>query len=325
MTAAAVPSRPPVRRRPRGLTAGALGLPVEARTAGRHDSLTAHIRATVDAQLRVLLAEQATAGQADEPESVHQMRVSARRMRVALRMDKGAIGSAAVTLSAELSWLATLLGSVRDLDVLCERLAGDGADLPATDLPAFGEVLAVLLHSRSTAADSLTVALGKQRYRTLLQNLATTALAGADDTAHADPPDATALLTKPVRALHLQLAASARSPSDEGWHILRIRVKRVRYAADMAGRLAGRKRAATIAELARQAKSLQELLGTFQDTVVTEHHLRQLVTAHPADLSPPALLVIGRLVERQVARRNESRDALPAACGDLYQATTTVA
>jgi CHAD domain-containing protein len=322
MTAAATPSRPPAHRRPRHLTADALGLPGRARTAGRRDGLTAHIRATVDANLRVLLAEQATAGRADEPESVHQMRVSARRMRVALRMDRGVIGSTAATLRAELAWLATLLGGVRDLDVLCEHLADDGADLPETDLPAFGEVLTVLLGSRSRAAGNLTNALGKQRYRTLLRNLAATALADSDD---AEPPNATALLAKPVRALHLQLAASAQSPSDGGWHILRIRVKRVRYAADMAGRLAGRKRAVAIAELAKRAKSLQELLGTFHDTVVTEHHLRQLVTAHPADLSPQALLVVGRLVERQVARRSELRDALPAACGDLYRATTTVA
>src|SRR5215469_5824329 len=130
MTALATPSRPPVRRRLRPMTADSLELPDEVRAAGRHDSLTAHIRATVDAGLRVLLTEQATAGRADEPESVHQMRVAARRMRVALRMDKGAIGPAAVHLRGELAWLGSLLGGVRDLDVLTERLAGDGSDLP---------------------------------------------------------------------------------------------------------------------------------------------------------------------------------------------------
>jgi CHAD domain-containing protein len=296
-----------------------LGLPAEVRTAGRQDSLTAHIRTTVDVNLRVLLTGQATAGQADEPESVHQMRVASRRMRVALRMDKGAIGPAATTLRDGLAWLGTLLGSVRDLDVLCERLAGEGAGLPETDLPAFAQVLSVLLASRTRAADALTTALGKQRYRALLHSLAMEAVGQAEDTGPADPAG---LLTKPVRALHLQLAASAQSPSDESWHMLRIRVKRVRYAAEMAVKVAGRKRATAIVELASQAKELQELLGTFQDTVVTEHHLRQLVTAHPADLSPQSLLVVGRLVERQVAKRDELRGVLPAACGDLYTATT---
>jgi CHAD domain-containing protein len=318
MTAAAATSRPPGRPA-RRLTEKTLGLPAQPRTAGRHDSLTAHIRATVDSGLRVLLAEQATAGSADEPESVHQMRVATRRMRVALRMDRGVIGPVADTLRTELAWLGSLLGNVRDLDVLCERLASNGADLPESDLPAFAEVLSVLLTARSAAAGVLVGALGKQRYRTLLRTLAIEAVGHTDDP---DQPDPAALLTKPVRALHLQLAASAKSPSDAGWHMLRIRVKRVRYAAELAGRVAGRKRGATLVTLAAQAKALQELLGEFQDTVVTEHHLRQLVVAHPKDLSPSALLVIGRLVERQVATRDELRVRLPVACGDLYQATT---
>jgi CHAD domain-containing protein len=306
-------------RRPNALTAQTLGLPADERTAGRDDSLSAHIRATVDTQLRVLLTEQATAGQADEPESVHQMRVAARRARVALRMDPGAIGPAADTLRDELAWLGTLLGGVRDLDVLCERLATDGADLPESDLPAFAEVLSALLSARSNAADLLAKGLRKQRYRTLLRGMAAEALGQAEDAERTDPAS---LLVKPVRALHLQLAASAQSPSDAGWHTLRIRVKRVRYAAELAGRLAGRKQRAALVELVGQAKALQELLGAFQDTVVTEQHLRQLVTAHPTDLSPVGLLVVGRLVERQVARRDELRERLPAASGELYQATT---
>ncbi|HEX5407248.1 MAG TPA: CHAD domain-containing protein [Pseudonocardiaceae bacterium] len=304
-------------RRP--LTVQALGLPAVERTAGRQDSLTAHIRATVDTQLRVLLAEQASAGRADEPESVHQMRVAARRARVALRMDRGVIGPTTDTLRVELAWLGTLLGGVRDLDVLCERLTTDGADLPESDLPAFGEVLSALLAARSTAADVLVKGLRRQRYRVLLRTMAAEALGQADDAARTDPAS---LLVKPVRALHLQLAASAQSPSDESWHALRIKVKRVRYAAELAGRLAGRKQRVAFTELVGQAKALQELLGAFQDTVVTEHHLRQLVTAHPGDLTPTGLLVVGRLVERQVAKRNELREQLPAASGELYRVTS---
>lgn len=319
MTTVGARTQRPQTRRPRPLTAEGLGLPAEARKSGRRDGLTAQIRATLDAQVRVLLAEQATAGLAEEPESVHQMRVAARRARVALRMDRGNIGTAR-HLRDELAWLGTLLGGVRDVDVLCERLAEDGANLPETDLPAFGEVLSVLLTSRSAAADVLVDALPRQRYRALLRTLATEAV-GPADTAAGDPTPA-ALLAKPVRALHLQLAASAQSPSDAGWHILRIRVKRVRYAAELIGRLAPREQRTGLAELARTARDLQEVLGAFQDTVVAEEHLRQLVVAHPSELSPAALLVLGRLVERQSAKRDVLREKLPAACGELYEATT---
>ena len=42
-------------RRPRPLTAGQLGLPAKPRTMDRKAGLTAHVRATVDAGVRVLL------------------------------------------------------------------------------------------------------------------------------------------------------------------------------------------------------------------------------------------------------------------------------
>jgi CHAD domain-containing protein len=317
MTVLATDTTTSARRRTRPLTAQSLNLPGEPRTAGPQDSLTAHLRATVDTSLRVLLREQATAGNADEPESVHQMRVAARRARVALRMDRGGIGPAAESLRAELAWLGTLLGHVRDLDVLTERLAGEGADMPETDVPAFGEVLTQLLANRSAAAEALVKALDQQRYRSLLRAMATEATGQADDGALTDPDK---LLAKPVKALHARLAAAERSPSDAAWHELRIKTKRVRYAAELASRLATGKRARAMTELATQAKALQELLGTFNDTVITEHHLRQLA-AQSSELSPSALLVLGRLVERQVAKRDELRARLPDASGDLYRAT----
>jgi CHAD domain-containing protein len=296
-------------------------LPAEPRTAGRRDGLTAHLRASVDAQLRVLLVEQVTAGQADEPESVHQMRVAARRMRVVLRMDHGGFGPGATWLRDELSWLGSLLGEVRDLDVLCERLAENATTLPEVDLVAFGDVLAALLARRSAAAGTLVAELGRPRFRALLRRLAAEAVAPLDP---ADDylPSADDLLARPLRRLHRQLAVVAATPSDEHWHDLRIRVKRVRYAAELAGRLAGRKQRAELVALVGQTKAVQEVLGAFNDTVVAEHHLRQLIVTSPRELSPAGWLALGRLVERQVARRDALRDELPAAAGDLYSLTS---
>jgi CHAD domain-containing protein len=271
------------------------------------------VLATVDAGVRVLLVEQATAGRADSPESVHQMRVSARRMRVALRMALGAFGPKGEWLRTELSWLGSLLGEVRDLDVLCERLGAEAVTLPEADLPAFGDVLNALLELRGRAAEELVAALGRPRYRSLLRALADAAARPADarsDTTNENTADE--LLARPLRAL--RKAAAKREPTDEDWHALRIKVKRVRYAAELAGRLAGRKRRDEVAEVVRQAKTAQEVLGAFQDTVVAEDHLRRLLTRH---LSPSGWLVLGRLVERQMAHRDALRAQLPAVCAPL--------
>lgn len=310
--------------RPRPVTAASLGLAELPVRAGRGAGLSAYVRATLDAQVRVLLDEQDTAGRAEFPESVHRMRVATRRMRVALRLGSDALGpdwlgGDAPGLRADLGRLAGLLGPVRDLDVLSDRLGDDATTLPEGDLPAFGELLAVLLAGRTDAAATLAAGLRKPRYRTLLRSLAQHAAATEDgiDVAETDPA---ALLREPVRALHLHLAAAAESPGDAAWHSLRIKVKRVRYAAELAARVAGRD-GGELAALAEQARAVQDTLGAFHDTVAAEDHLRALVTAHPGDLSPRAVLVAGRLVERRVAERDALRPTLPAACGPLYRAT----
>ena len=240
------------------------------------------------------------------------MRVSARRMRVALRMARGALGPKGEWLRTELSWLGSLLGEVRDLDVLCERLGAEAETLTEADLPAFGDVLNALLEQRSRAAEELVAALGRPRYRSLLRALAEEAAGPVDAEQGTTENTADELLARPLRAL--RKAAATPEPTDEDWHGLRITVKRVRYAAELAGRLAGRRRRDELSELVGQAKTAQEVLGAFQDTVVAEDHLRRLVTSH---LSPNGWLVLGRLVERQVAHRDVLRRQLPAVCGPL--------
>ena len=57
-----------------------------------------------------------------DPEGLHQMRVATRRLRAALRLFEQVVPTDAEALRAELKWLATSLGAVRDLDVQLESL-----------------------------------------------------------------------------------------------------------------------------------------------------------------------------------------------------------
>ena len=76
---------------------------------------------------------------------------------------------------------------------------------------------------------------------------------------------------------------------------MRIGVKRARYAAELVGPN-GRK-------YVDAAKRFQDVLGAHQDAVVAEERLRQHL-----DAAPEATLAVGRLIERERARRDAARD-----------------
>ena len=62
-------------------------------------------------------------------------------------------------------------------------------------------------------------------------------------------------------------------PSDEALHAVRIRVKRARYAAELARHELGKRGAQYI----ERAKAAQDVLGSHQDAFVAEEEIRVLV------------------------------------------------
>jgi CHAD domain-containing protein len=94
------------------------------------------------------------------------------------------------------------------------------------------------------------------------------------------------------------IATLGDTPRDDELHAARIRVKRARYAAELAGPELGRKGA----EFVEAAKELQDVLGAHQDAVVGEQVLRRL-----APELPGSALAMGRLVDREQACRAEAR------------------
>jgi CHAD domain-containing protein len=286
----------------RPLTPATLRLGATPIAAGPADGVATHVRATLDTQLRALLAHQHNVARDDEPEAVHQMRVAGRRIRVALRIAGPVFGPDGERARAEVAWLGGLLGPVRDLDVLCGRLEARAGELDEIDRDGFGEVLDALRAARSGGRDAVTTALTGTRYRTLLRALAKLTQPAPD----APNPDAPAdLVRRPARKLARQVERAGKDPTDLELHELRIRGKRLRYAADFGAALGGRREAQRLRVVARAAKNFQDVLGNHQDTVAAEHRLRELALG--AGLSSGALLVLGRLVEREHLERAEYR------------------
>jgi CHAD domain-containing protein len=227
-----------------------------------------------------------------DPESLHDMRVGVRRLRALLRAGKELIAADTVELDARLKQLGRVLGEVRDLDVLLERLEAGAADLGWEDAKRARSLLEALRNERSRCRRRLLTTLRSEKYLALL-----------DDTARLieelEPSGVeislVELAERPFDKLRKTIRKLPEDPADEELHAVRKRGKRARYAAE----LAGRKR------FVKRAKELQDVLGEHQDAVVAARRLRLLAAEAP----PEQALAAGRLVEREWERRAEARVA----------------
>ena len=106
-------------------------------------------------------------------------------------------------------------------------------------------------------------------------------------------------------------AALGDDPADNDLHAARIRVKRARYAADLAAHELGGRGAAFVTA----AKRMQDVLGDHQDAVVAEERIRIWLEA-----APGSAFAAGRLVQLERDRRAEARAAWPRAWQRLDRA-----
>src|SRR5437870_6770567 len=117
------------------------------------------------------------------------------------------------------------------------------------------------------------------------------------------------LLVRAWKRLEPQAQALKPDDPDQRYHAVRIRAKRLRYAAEAIGPALG-DRAAALARLAAAAADLQDLLGTMHDAVVTRIDLH--ATLQEAT-GPDYAFAAGRLVERCTAAVDEGRRRYPRA------------
>ncbi|WP_028044932.1 CYTH and CHAD domain-containing protein [Cellulomonas sp. URHE0023] len=247
------------------------------------------------------------------PGSVHKMRVATRRVRSALATFRRSFDSEAVgPLRDELRWLASILGRVRDAEVMRERVLGvlqASAHAGASSGPSEAE--AQLGSAYAAARDALLLELDGERYDRLLDVL---------ETFVQDPP-VTERGRRPakkelrrgvareyagVRRLVERVAATTGSQQRaELLHDARKAAKRTRYSAELASDAFGPDARAFAAAMERT----QELLGQHQDSVVLRERLRELAQT-TSDLG--AAFTYGRLDALEELRGREAEEQLPA-------------
>lgn len=246
------------------------------------------LQAVIRSNLEEIRAREPGTRLGADSEELHKLRVATRRIRSVLRSARPLLADPgeAERLRSELKLLASLLGEVRDRDVLIEYLVGE---LESLDGAPLGAMLELLDGERETARRELTVALDTPRYRALLDDLDRPPALREGESLRTAARSEYEKLCKVMRGL-------GKNPSDDDLHEARIRVKRARYAAE-AARIEAR--------FVQRARELQDVLGEHQDAVVAEEEIRNLLDrVHGAGRTAFAA---GRLVERQRARRVAAR------------------
>ncbi|MGH3678404.1 MAG: CHAD domain-containing protein, partial [Mycobacterium sp.] len=224
------------------------------------------------------LLEWDRAVRADVYDSVHQMRVTTRKIRSLLQASEGAFGiSNDAWIFDELRQLASVLGVARDAEVLAERYEKALDELPK-DLVR-GPIRRRLVDGakrryRSGLRRSL-LAMRSPRYFRLLDALEGLVAAEPPPTEPGEEPAAVTIDSayKRVRKAAKNAAGAADEDRDEALHRIRKGAKRLRYTAAATG----------ADEVSDRAKDIQSLLGDHQDSVVSRTHLsQQAEAAHAA-------------------------------------------
>jgi CHAD domain-containing protein len=265
----------------------------------------------LEEQVRRLLGHDPGVRLGSDPEDLHQLRVATRRLRAFLRAGRDLLDlSWSDPLRDELRWLGRALGPARDLDVLIERLTDDVAAL-GDDATTVGGLLGELESERAEARVVVVGALSSDRYVELLARLE-----------HVDEPELSGEdvslgdIWRGEWGRTRKAFARLRDDSlDRELHAGRIRVKRARYAAELAAPDLG-KRGRRFMEA---AKLLQDVLGEHQDATVAEARVRVWAADGAGGVAAT------RLIERERERKAAARAAWPAAWKALRAAAKPLA
>ena len=256
------------------------------------------VRRAIAQSYERLIAHESDLRVGDDPESVHQARVATRRLRSDLGTFKPFVDEQwASELHADLRWIGSELGLVRDIEVQRDRLRTHAGRLPAPEAESARRVIRRLDADRAAAKADLLAMLREPRYEHVRTELAEAAANPVlTDAARARA----SVALKPVvqhrwKKVRRAVRNLGDNPPDEALHAVRRRAKQCRYAAEATEPAFGK----PARRLARAMAEVQDVLGEHHDAVVAVAWLTK--TAH--ECSPAEAYAIGMLaqVEREAA------------------------
>jgi len=274
--------------------------------------LTTSARAVAIAELRRLLAawrrHEPGARLGNDPEELHQLRVTARRIDATLGLFKRQLPASLVRARKATKAVLRSLGAARDLDVQLSELTHYCAHLPDEERAAAEPLRALLESERARARARMVRSLDAEPTHRWLETLAQATNAEHDGANGADR--AMVVMPERVQRRFRKLRKSVRKlrpkSSMEDYHLVRRRAKQLRYATECGAVMFGK----PADDMLRALRRLQDKLGAHQDACMAQQRLATIAADPVSGLPPTTLFLMGRLAEHYAGVTGETRRTL---------------
>ena len=244
----------------------------------------------------------------EDPEELHQLRVTARRIDAVLGLFKRQLPTPLVRARKPTKAVLRSLGTARDVDVQLSELADYCAHLPHEERAAADPLRALLESERTRARARMVRGLDSEATRRWLETL--THATSADPGAANGGDPALIVMPERVRRRFRKLRKSVRrlrpKSSMEEYHQVRRRAKQLRYATECGAMAFGK----PADELLKALRRLQDRLGEHQDACMAQERLAAIATEPASGLPPSTLFLMGRLAEHYAQMTSETRRTL---------------
>ncbi len=299
--------------------------PPAAPSAALDDGTAGHtVLGYLSGQVAALLSQDPRVRRAEEG-GVHRMRVAARRLRSALKAFKSVVRDTG-ELQEELQWLGTVLGEVRDLEVIRARYDGELAALPPELVigPIRTRLCDDLAEREREGYERIRQELSGERYYALLDALDALVAEPTLGKAAAEPAGdtlrgvAAANWARVTKAYDTAQAIADPERREIAMHDVRKAAKRARYTAEALKPTLGK----PMGTLAKLAENVQEVLGTHQDGVVAQERL--LAEAGKARAAGEDTFTYGVLVGLERATAQRAHEEFPGVWTETCAAVRSV-
>jgi CHAD domain-containing protein len=255
-----------------------------------------------------MIAREPGTREGSDPEELHGMRVSTRRMRAAWRVfGDGFRDERTARFRRHLKTVAARLGAVRDLDVLVEATETFAANLPSSERDGLEPLISAWREQRDENRRVLVREFDSGGYRRFVDDYRDFVLTSGADVRQVDPTDPHRVRDTAGSRIWAAYERVRAYESVLKWadvptlHQLRIAAKRLRYTLEFVREALGPEAPALISRVV----ALQDHLGAMNDAEVGAHMARAFLVEHAGELSDSQSGAISRYLvarEREVAR-----------------------